>query len=157
MNPIDAIRLMCKFYPGGVDALAVLCGKSGETLRKEIANASGYKLGVLDACTISEACIAIGSEHCHAYANAVAANCGGFVQLPVREMGAPHNIHGAAAGLVKETADVVGAIAAAMADNVISENERKTIEKELRELLEQIQRVSAGVQHETARSLRSVP
>lgn len=150
MSPIDAIRLMCKHYPGGVDALAVLCGKSGETLRKEIANAHGYKLGVLDACTISESCIRAHSEHAHAYANAVAANCGGFVQLEVREM-APGNIHSDAAGLVKECSDVVGAVAEAMKDGSVSENDRKTIERELRELLEQIQRVSADVQNEASR------
>jgi hypothetical protein len=148
MNPIDAIRLMVKHYPGGADTLAVLCGKSGETLRKEIASAAGYKLGVADACIISEACIKAGSPHCHAYANAVAANCGGFVQLEVRDTMPRRNIHGDAAGLVKETADVVGAIAEAMRDGTVSDNDRRTIEKELRELLEQIQCVAAGVNSE---------
>lgn len=154
MSPIDAIRLMVKHYPGGVDALAVLCGKSGETLRKEIAAAAGYKLGVLDACTISETCIAVGSDHCHAYANAVAANCGGFVELQVREL-PPGNIYGDAAGLVKETADVAQAVAEAMRDGTVSENDRKAIEKELRELIEQIQLVSVDVQAEARRPLRS--
>jgi hypothetical protein len=156
MNPIDAIRLMAKHYDGGIEALAVLCGKSGETLRKEIADAPTYKLGVADACIISEACIRAGSPHCHAYANAVAVNCGGFVQLEVRDPGVG-NLYGDAAGLVKETADVAQAVAEAMRDGSISTNDRKAIEKELRELLEQVQRVSADVQAEAGRvaSLRS--
>lgn len=154
MNAIDAIRLMVNNFPGGVAALAPLCGKSPESLRKEIASAPGYKLGVADACVISDACIRANAPHAHAYANAVAVNCGGFVQLEVRDM-APANIHGDSAGLVKETADVVGAIAAAMADGAMSENDRKNVERELRELLEQIQRVSADVQAEAGRpSLR---
>lgn len=153
MNPVDAIRLMVKCYPGGVEALAVMCGKSGETLRKEIAEAHGYKLGVIDACTISEACIRVDSLHAHAYANSVAVNCGGFVQLPVR--GPSGNVHGSAAGLVKECADVTIAIAAAMQDGDISENDRKAIERELRELLEQVQTVSADVSQQAARLRRA--
>lgn len=145
MSPIDAIRLMAKHYPGGVDALAVLCGKSPETLRHEIGGKDArYKLGVVDACVISDACIAVGSPHCHAYANAVAVNCGGFVQLQVREL-PPGNIYGDAAGLVKETADVAQAVAEAMRDGSISSNDVRAIEKELRELLEQVQRVSADL------------
>lgn len=152
MNPIDAIRLMVKHYEGGADALAVLCGKSAETLRKEIASANGYKLGVADACMISEACIRQQTLHCHAYANAVAATCGGFVQLEVREMGRPTNIHGAAAGLVKEASDVISVIAEATRDGSISANDRRAIEKELRELLQQIQTVSADVEVEERRA-----
>jgi hypothetical protein len=155
MSPIDAIRLMARHYPGGIDALAVLCGKSGETLRKEVATAHGYKLGVLDACTISEACIRARSEHCHAYVNAVASNSGGYVQLQPDQVKPTGNIHGDAAGLVKETADVVQAIAEAMKDGVVSENDRKAIEKELRDLLEQIQLVSRDVSAQ-ARPLRPV-
>lgn len=156
MNPTDAIRLMAHHYPGGVEALAVLCGKSHHTLRMEIGGKDHrYKLGVADACTISEACIAIDSPHCRAFANAVAASCGGFVQLPVRDM-ASGNIHGAAAGLVKECSDVVSAIATAMTDGSISDNDRRSITKELTDLLEQVQAVDGDLQAEHARTLRKV-
>jgi hypothetical protein len=157
MNAIDAIRLMVKHHPGGVDALAAQCGKSPETLRKEIADAAGYKLGVADACVISEACIRASSPHCHAYANAVAVNCGGFVQLEVREMTPAANIHSEAASLMKECADVATTIAEGMADGSLSPNDIKRTDKELAELLEQIQRVQAAVMAQAARgpALRS--
>lgn len=151
MNATDAIRLMSAHYPGGVTALAVLCGKSGETLRKEIAGAPGYKLGVADACTISEACIRAGSDHCNAYANAVAVNSGGFIQLEVRDMDQPANIHGEAASLMRECAEVASAIAEGMKDGTLSPNDIKRTEKEVRELLEQIQRLQAAVTAEANR------
>lgn len=152
MNAIDAIRLMTKAYPGGVEALAVLCGKSGETLRKELAGAPGYKLGVADAETISEACIRAGSEHCHAFVNATAANCGGFIRLEVRDMAHAANIHGEAAALMKECAEVASSIAEGMSDGTMGPNDLKRTEKELRDLLEQIQRVQGAVQAEANRA-----
>jgi hypothetical protein len=147
MNPIDAVRLMARHYPGGVDALAVLVGKSPETLRKELANANGYKLGVNDACTISEACIAAKSEHCHAYANAVAANCGGFVQLEVRDSMAK-SLMSATVGSVSATTDLLEEVTAARADNVISDNERRDIEKAVTLSIEKLQHVLDQVRRE---------
>jgi hypothetical protein len=145
MNPVDAIRLMVKSYPGGADALAVLVGKSGETLRKEIAGASGYKLGVNDACTISEACIAVKSEHCYAYANAVAVNCGGFVQLEVVDPMAARNLAMDTAGMLRECSNVVSDVTQALSDGAVSDNERKVIERDLTKLIEQLQRVQSDV------------
>lgn len=145
MNPIDAIRLMVRNYPGGIDALAVLCGKAPETLRHEIGGKDGrYKLGVLDACTISDACIRVGSEHCYAYANAVASNCGGFVKLETPPQPAG-DLHRDAAGLVKSCADVSVAVAEALRDGSVSFNDRREIEKHLREVLERIQAVQGDV------------
>lgn len=139
MNPVDAIRLMVKHYPGGADALAVLVGKSPETLRKEIAGASGYKLGVNDACTISEACIAVASEHCNAYANAIAANCGGFVQLQVRNASAS-SLRADLASVVKEAADVLTAGTTGLADNHVSDNDYRDTSRQLHELIDAVQR-----------------
>jgi hypothetical protein len=139
MNPIDAVRLMSKHYPGGADALAILVGKSGETLRKEMANSSGYKLGVIDACTISEACIAIKSEHCHAFANAVAASCGGFVQLPVIEADSA-SLRADLANVVKEAADVLTSGTVSLSDGNVSDNDYKAVSRELEELLEAVQK-----------------
>lgn len=142
MNPIDAIRLMVKHFAGGADALAVLCGKSGETLRKEIAGATGYKLGVADACIISEACIAADSPHCHAYANAVAANCGGFVTLPVMSMGdgSVDTLRADIANVVKEASDVLVSGTTGLADGHVSDNDFKDTSRQLEELQEALQR-----------------
>jgi hypothetical protein len=154
MNPVDAIRLMAKSYPGGVEALAILCGKAPETLRHEIGGKDArYKLGVLDACTISEACISAGSLHCHAYANAVASNCGGFVALPVRGE-TSGDLHRATAGLVKSCAEVSVAVAEALRDGTVSENERRVIEKHLTDVLAQVQSVEGDVRA-GARPLRA--
>jgi hypothetical protein len=155
MNPIDAVRLMSRHYPGGVDALAVLVGKSPETLRKELAGAHGYKLGVNDACAISEACIAAKSEHCHAYANAVAANCGGFVQLEVRD---PHgkSLMSATVGSVSASTELLERVTAARSDGVISDNERREIEAAVSHSIEQLQHVLSQVRHENEKPLRSV-
>lgn len=149
-NPTDACRVAATNYPGGLTVLAMRLGVPFETLRKELASAPGFKLGVERACLISQLCIEAGSPHCHSYAIAVASNCGGFVQLPVREM-TTGNIHGDAAGLVKECSDVVTAIANAMHDGSMSPNDRKVVEKEARELIEQLQRVLADVDAEAAR------
>jgi hypothetical protein len=158
MNPIDAVRLMAKHYPGGVDALAVLVGKSGETLRKELASAHGYKLGVNDACTISEACIAAKSDHCHAYANAVAVNCGGFVRLEVREQAPGKTLMSATVGSVSSSTDLLELVTTARADGLVSDNERKDIERAVTLSIEKLQHVLAEVQreNETGKPLRAV-
>jgi hypothetical protein len=157
MNPIDAVRLQAKHYPGGVDALAVLVGKSAETLRKELANANGYKLGVNDACTISEACIAARSEHCHAYANAVAVNCGGFVQLAVRDPMAK-SLMSATVGTVSAATDLLERVTAARADGEISDNERREVERAVTQTIAQLQQVSDQVrrEHEASKPLKVV-
>ena len=158
MNPIDAIRLMVKHYPGGTDSLAVLVGKSAETLRKEIAGAHGYKLGVVDACAISEACINVNSPHCRAYANAVAASCGGFVELVVRDADAGGTMDQRLANFLRETSDVVSAVIAAKADGTYSDNDMKTIRREVLEALDALQQVDeAATSENKATSLRRVP
>jgi hypothetical protein len=157
MNPVDAVRLMVRSYPGGIDTLAVLVGKSPETLRKEIAGTDPrYKLGVTDACAISEACIAVNSEHCRAFANAIAVNCGGFVQLPVRESG--QSVQAGLVQVVKEASDVLQAGTAGMADGFISDNDKRAIEREVTELIEQLQRLQADVaaKHAAGKALRKV-
>lgn len=149
-NSTDACRTTASGYPGGLATLAVRLGVSAGVLSKELNSSAGFKLGVERACLISQLCIEAGGPHCYDYVNAVASNCGGFVELPVRDM-APGNIHGDSAGLVKECADVVQSIAAAMADGSMSPNDRKCVEKEARELIGQLQRVLADVDAEAAR------
>lgn len=141
MNPTDAIRLMVKSYPGGVESLAVLCGKAPDTLRHEIGGKDArYKLGVIDACVISEACIRINSPHCHAYAHAVAETCGGFVQLPVRDMAGPHELRSDFAKVVEEAADVLTSGISGLSDDHLSDNEYRHTTQQLHELREAIGR-----------------
>jgi hypothetical protein len=152
MNPLSALRLMVKHHPDGLEGMAVKLDMSAEVLRKQLAGEGEgrFKLGVIDACLISEVCIRDNSPHCRAFVNTIAADSGGFVALPVRDS-VGGNIHGSAAGLVKECSDVVGAVAEGMRDGTLSDNDRKAIEKELRELLEKVQDVQADVGAEHSR------
>lgn len=144
MSPLSALKLMVQHYPGGRDAMATLLGKSSETLRQELGGYPGFKMGVVDACVISEACIAVQSEHCHAYANAVASNCGGFIQLPVVEMREPANVQKTLGVAVKEFADVTVATLTADAGGY-SDNARKALKREIAEAYAALQRLEQDI------------
>ncbi|CAN5650171.1 hypothetical protein BH10PSE18_BH10PSE18_15090 [soil metagenome] len=80
---LDALRLMVGKYPGGRPALAVRLNKSDDTLRKELAGLTNYKMGAHDANEISAMCIEARSEDCYAYLIVLNASAGGhFMQLP---------------------------------------------------------------------------
>lgn len=145
MNEHDALRLMARHIPGGLEVLAVRLGKSEETLRKELAGDTKFKLGLRDAVAISEMCIEAKSEHCYAFVNSLAGKAGNLVALPVREMGSKQELRGEMAGMLKECSDSFGALTEALSDDRISDNERRTIERELGELAARLQAVHRGV------------
>lgn len=149
MSPLNALKLMVQHYPGGRDAMATLLGKTSETIRQELGGYPGFKMGVVDACVISEACIAVQSEHCHAYANAVASNCGGFIQLPVVEMREPVNVNKSLGVAVKEFADVTVATLTAEAGGY-SDNQRKVVLREAAEAIEALQKLVNDVEAKNA-------
>lgn len=144
MSPLSALKLMVQHYPGGRDAMATLLGKTSETIRQELGGYPGFKMGVVDACVISEACIAVKSEHCHAYANAVASNCGGFIQLPVVEMREPVNVQKTLGVAVKEFADVTVATLSAEASGH-SDNARKALKREIAEAYAALQKLEQDI------------
>jgi hypothetical protein len=146
MNQLDALKKMCDHYPGGRAAIALRLGKSDEVLRKELSGDPKFKMGVIDATAISAMCIEANSAHCNAYATAVAANCGGFVALEVREMGGKQDLRSDMAGMLKECTDAVVVLTAALADESISDNERREIERELADLFAKAQDVLQGTQ-----------
>lgn len=141
MSPLSALKLMVQHHPLGRDGIANLLGKTSETLRQELGGYPGFKMGVIDACVISEACIAVQSEHCHAYANAVASNCGGFIQLPVIEMREPVNVQKTLGVAVKEFSDVTIATLTADATGSISDNAHKTVKREIAEAYAALQKL----------------
>lgn len=145
MNEQDALRLMSRHYPGGLAVLAVRLGKSEETLRKELAGDTKFKLGLRDALAISEMCIEAQSEHCYAFVNAIAGKAGNLIALPVREMGTKQELRGEMAGLLKECSDAFGVLTDALSDDRISDNERRHVERELGELAGRLQAVHRGV------------
>jgi hypothetical protein len=145
MNSSDAIRLMVRHYPGGTAAVALFLAKSPNTLEKELRGESTHKLGLVDACIISSRCIELGTQHCRAYVNAVAAECGGFVQLQVRDDMPRQDLRVDLAMMLKEASDTISVITAALADDRLSDNERRAAEREIGEMLESIQRVQQGI------------
>ena len=154
MNELDAIRLIVSNFPGGLEVVALRLGKPAETLRKEIAGAQGFKLGVNQASEISAMAIEAKSAHCHAFVNVIAGNAGQFIQLPVREMAAKQDLRNDAAGLVKEGTDVLLELNTALADEEISDNELARIEREAYEVFERAQALVRGAR---ARNLAGKP
>lgn len=141
MNDLDALRLMVKHFPGGLEVVALRIGKTPEVLRKELGGAPGFKLGLASALLISELCIEAGSEHCRALVNVVTASSGGFVRLPVVEMREPVCINKTVSDTVREMSDVTAATLLANADNNISDNDLKTTLKEIGEAREALQKL----------------
>jgi len=143
MNQLDALKKMCDHYPGGRAAIALRLGKSDEVLRKELAGDPKFKMGAIDAAAISTMCIEAQSAHCNAYATSVASDCGGFVSLEVREMG-KQDLRSEMAGMLKECSDAFGVLTESLADESISDNEMRRIEREIAEVFEKTQTVLRG-------------
>lgn len=145
MNELDAIRLIVANFPGGLEVVALRIGKPAETLRKEIAGAQTFKLGVVHASQISTMAIDAQSPHCYAFVNVIAGDAGRLVELPVREMSQKEDLRTDMAGLLKECSDAFQVLTTALADDKISDNERRSVEKELGELAEKLQSIHRGV------------
>lgn len=160
MNTIDAVRLMVRHYPGGNSAVALFLGKSPNTLEKELRGEQSHKLGLVDACMISSRCIELNTPHCRAYVNAVAGECGGFVELEVRDNMRRQDVRSGVSMVVKEASDALAAVTVAMSDDKVSDNEMRSIERELSELVGQTQEVlrAARSVHASSKpaSMRSV-
>ena len=133
MNQLDALKTMCHYFPGGRPAIALRMGKNDEVLRKELAGDPKFKLGVIDAERIAVLCIEAKSEHCYAYANAVAASCGGFVRLdaPALEAGGSVNLQRSMSEVIQEMSDVATTTIDGDADAVISDNDLARSLKEI--------------------------
>lgn len=146
MNTADALRLIVKSAPGGIECVAVRIGKNAETLRKELSGSDPkFKMGEATAQMISDLAVAESWPHCHAYVTAVAANSGGFVSLPVLDAPiAKQDLRADMAAMLKECSDAVLALTRALADDVISDNELREIHREVGEMLSKGQEVLRG-------------
>lgn len=151
MSILDALRRSVDSAPGGRPVVAIRIGKSDEVLRKELSGAPTHKMGANDAVAIARICVEAGTDHCYAYASAVAAECGG--RFEVTQPAGSSLARGPvlrASDLVRETSDVVTAVIESMTDSVVSDNELARIEREisaaesvLQELRECVRRVNA--------------
>lgn len=146
MTPQDALRHMAKNYPGGYESLAPRLGKTPEVLRKELSGDVKFKLGLATATLISELCIEANSPHCHDFVNAIAADGGGFIRLPVIEMSEVACVHRSISSVTTELSHVVTATLESEADGVISDNDLVRIQKEAAEALAAIQQLIQSVE-----------
>jgi hypothetical protein len=152
MNTIDALRIMVEHFPGGRPAMAARLGKTDEVLRKELSGAPTHKLGAVDACMISSLCNEANSEHCDAYATVVAAHCGGFVALDTSNGTEGGSLMASTVSLVTGASQVLADVTSARADGMVSDNERRQIEKDARAVIESMQEVLREVARENAAS-----
>lgn len=147
MNVLDALRLMVRDYPGGLDAVAVRLGKSPSTLEKELRAAQGYKFGVLDAGAVTEMCHEMCVASAAAYVTAAAASCGAAVSLaPSAAIPDERELVAQTGKLLRDVADVVTAVVQAGGDGRVSLNELRAVEREGREALLSLQALVAAIE-----------
>ena len=146
MTPQDALRQMAKAYPGGYESLAPRVGKTAEVLRKELSGDPKFKLGLATSLLISELCVEATAPHCHDFVNAVAADNGGFVRLPVIDSTDSPCVHRSISSVTQELSHVVTATMDGDADGVISDNDLTRIHKEAGDALAAIQQLVLTVE-----------
>lgn len=137
MNLLDAAYHTVHDYPGGPDALAQRLGKHATTLRHEVRPPAGStaKLGLQTARTIME----FSGDHriLHALATEMGQFCIPLPALPEGNEGSADEL----SRLAREFSDVVGAVATAMADGRVTDNELRMLERQSGELVAAVQRM----------------
>ena len=133
MNIFDGLRNAVDAYPGSKESLAPRLNKTTEVLRKELSGATSHKLGAMDALAIARMCVELGTPHCFAYAQAVAAECGGRFEIGERCQEQEIQPMQRISELMKEMSHVTATFVDAMSDNKISDNELSRIEVEIAE------------------------
>lgn len=141
MNGRDALKLMARSYPGGIEAVALRLGKAAGTLEKELGNAKGFKFSEDDAESLASFCVEVNAPHAAAWLLSVAAIYGAKVTLP-DTLGVPgEDILQCLSHVVHETSDVTTAIVQGQKDGSLSPNDKRHIRKETLEAMEALQRV----------------
>lgn len=157
MNELDAIRQSVDHYPGGRPAVALRLGKSDEVLRKELAGAQGFKLGLVDACRIVSLCSDVESEFSGALGDVIASlSHAKMTQQPkVADSGA--NLFLRSTAMMRETSEFAVVLAECASDGDLSPNDMRVIEKEAGEAMESIQSAIRGVRatHEAGKRGRA--
>lgn len=133
MNIFDGLRNAVDAYQGGRDSLAPRLNKTSEVLRKELSGAVSHKLGAMDALAIARMCVELETPHCYAYAQTVAAECGGRFEIGDKSQTEDLLPMQRISELMKETSHVTATFVDALSDNKISDNELARIEVEIAE------------------------
>lgn len=136
MNILDATRLQVRSYPGGLDAIAPRLNKAPSTLEKEMIGASGYKLGAQDAADISSFCAQLQTADALLYPTAVCALSHVILfPLPVLPSLPVSECMLAVARASNEAHELITEACAALADNKVSDNELKKVDRAIAELV----------------------
>lgn len=137
MNVNTAAFNLVHDYPGGAEALAPQLKKSPTTLNHEVdPNYASAKFGLVDAV---KATILTGDRQ---VLNAFAADCNCMVvPLPQCADGIDDDTFKGVTALAREFAELVGQVSDATADDVVSDNELKRVEREAAELMAAVQLV----------------
>lgn len=150
MNALDALRRMVANYPGGRAALATRLNKSDEVLRKELSGVSpSHKMGLADAEEIASMCREAGSAEAHALGTVFSFNAG-MLALPEAQPGAEKCLSKSAAIAVRECADVLMATTMAKADNNVSDNDKRVVQREIAEAVAALLAVQQSLDAEHA-------
>jgi hypothetical protein len=150
MNVLIAARQLTRGYPAKLEGIAALLEKSPTTLRHEIAGAPGAKLGVEDVIDMTVAAIAAKQPNALVILNSIAGSCGCEVRLlptETEEVGQCNSgrVLRAISACTKEFSDLVMVATSAEADDHVTDNELRAVEKECSELITQAQAVLAAM------------
>lgn len=117
------------------DTLAANMGKRPDTLRKELTKTPGYKWGVDDEDLLMDLCQALKVEDALAPLTAFAANRGALLVALPSGLESDSPTMQCLAAAAKEFGDFMSTAAAAMADNQVTANEVRAIEKKFGKLV----------------------
>lgn len=136
----SAIFRLVHDYPGGAMALAPVLGKRGESLSHEVSPVyPTAKIGLLDAVKLS---LFTGDRQ---VLNAWAGDMGCMVLPLAADVPGVEGIGARTAQLAKEFADLMGTLAADLADGDVSANDLARIDRESSELVAAIQALMGAV------------
>ena len=146
MSPIDAAHRLGLEYPGGITALAVRLGMTPAVLSQKLnPNCHSHHLNVMEALRIQVACNK--PDITRSMANEL-----GFCLMPLSTSlttceGAPKNLAAEVAHTCKEFGDFMGSVQESIADGKVTPNERKSMEKELHEMINASQQLLRQMQN----------
>lgn len=134
MNVIDAAHAVVHDYPGGSVALAPRVGMSAAILRGKVnPNDAGHHLTLAESLRVQQ----ITGDHRVLVAEAEEL---GYMLLPLPAIAAD-DFAGEAMRTVKEFGEFIGKCGEVMADNKVSKNELRQVEKELVEAMAHMSRL----------------
>lgn len=133
---LDAAFILVNTYPGGATSLAPRMGKRADALSHEVRGHASNKFGLVDA---EAATLLTGNP---IILNTLAENCGYYV-VPKPDANKVTNIMVGLAVVTRELSEFVSVSTSAAADNDVSANELRAVDRELADLISAAQAMRA--------------